>query len=189
MIVLTLPDVVQDDNNLLQARQGNRDAIAQIYEHYKEPVFQFIRLRVGDLYTAEDLTAQVFLKFMRSLRGSNPPTQSLRGWIFKVARNTIYDHYGEPAALPIETLDQWLTGTASSDLEVQVMQEISVERARRAIQMLVPAHQEVLMLRFDQQLSLKETADVMDKDVNTIKALQFRAVNTLRQILRDDQGE
>jgi RNA polymerase sigma-70 factor, ECF subfamily len=187
MIVLTLPDVAQDDKNLLQARQGNREAIAQIYELYKEPVFQFIRLRVGDPHTAEDLTAQVFLKFMRALRGSNPPAQSLRGWIFKVARNAIYDHYGEPAALPIETIDQWLGAT--SDVEGQVMQEMSVERARRAIQMLVPAHQEVLMLRFDQQLSLKETADVMDKDVNTIKALQFRAVNTLRQILRDDGGE
>lgn len=188
MIVLTLPDVVQDDNNLLQARQGNREAIAHIYESYKEPVFQFIRLRVGDLYTAEDLTAQVFLKFMRALRGSNPPTQSLRGWIFKVARNAIYDHYGEPAALPIETIDQWV-GTPGSDVEGQVLHDLSVERARRAIQMLAPSHQEVLMLRFDQQLSLKETADVMDKDVNTIKALQFRAVNTLRQILRDDRGE
>jgi RNA polymerase sigma-70 factor (ECF subfamily) len=187
MIVLILPDVTQDHDTLLRARQGKSEAIAQIYERYKEPIYQFIRLRVGDSHTAEDLTAQVFLKFIRALRGDHPPEQSLRGWIFRVARNAVYDHYGEASTLPIETIDQWLITPANSDVEVELMQNMDIERIRRAIQMLVPSHQEVLMLRFDQQLSLKETADVMGKDANAIKALQFRAVNTLRQILQDHQ--
>jgi RNA polymerase sigma-70 factor (ECF subfamily) len=188
MIVLILPDVTQDETDLAQARQGNREALARIYEHYKEPVYQFVRLRVGDAATAEDITAQVFLKLIRALRSAHPPQQSLRGWIFRVARNAIYDHYGEPTALPVETLDQWLAAPAS-DPELQVIHELDAARARQALRMLAPTHQEVLLLRFDQQLSLRETADIMDKNVNTIKALQFRAISTLRQILQAQSEE
>jgi RNA polymerase sigma-70 factor (ECF subfamily) len=57
------------------------------------------------------------------------------------------------------------------------------EQARRALKMLADEQQEVLILRFGQGLSLQETADIMGKQVGAVKSLQFRAVNTLRQVL------
>lgn len=146
-------------------------------------------MRVGDQQTAEDLTSEVFVKFIKALKNDTSPHTSLRGWIFHVARNIIYDHYGSETELPLETIDQWLATDRDTNPEVQAMQSLSVERIRRAIRMLAPGQQEVLMLRFDQQLNLQETADVMDMNVNAIKALQFRAVNTLRQILTDIEAE
>lgn len=189
MIVLVLPDVTDDVHDLARARAGDEEAIVAIYRRYFDPVYQFCRLRVGDAQTAQDLAGEVFVKFVKSLRGETAPHSSLRGWIFRVARNLVYDYYGRAEELPVETLDQWLTTDASTDPEVQAIRTIEIERARQAIQMLAPAQQEVLLLRFDQQLSLQETADIMDKQVNAIKALQFRAVNTLRQILHDIQAE
>ncbi|MGJ3237159.1 MAG: sigma-70 family RNA polymerase sigma factor [Anaerolineae bacterium] len=189
MICLVLPDITLDDARLERARKGDKQAIAEIYQEYFEPIYQFVRLRVGHRQNAEDLTSDIFVKFIKALKTDKAPHTSLRGWIFRVARNTIYDHYGESVPLPVETIDQWLTNDENTDPEVQAIRTIEGERARQVISMLVPAQQEVLMLRFDQQLSLQETADVMDKNVNSIKALQFRAVNTLRDILRADQGE
>lgn len=189
MIVLVLPDVTVDDALLDRARRGDRSSIAQIYQNYFDPIYQFVRLRVGHAQTAEDLTSDIFVKFIKALKTNNAPHTSLRGWIFRVARNVIYDHYGEEVSLPVETIDQWLTTDEDTDPEVQAIRTIESDRARQVIGMLAPAQQEVLMLRFDQQLSLQETADVMDKNVNAIKALQFRAVNTLRDILRDDREE
>lgn len=185
MIVLVLPDVTTDDETLERARKGDEEAIVAIYHHYYGPVYQFCRLRVGDALTAQDLTSEVFVRFIGAMKRETAPRSSLRGWIFRVARNLIYDHYGHEPELPVDTLDQWLSSDAETDPEVQALQSIQVDRARRAISMLAPSQQEVLLLRFDQQLSLQETADIMDKQVNAIKALQFRAVNTLRQILRD----
>lgn len=189
MIVLVLPDIATDENLLEQAQQGNKEAVAEIYRHYVEPVYQFVRLRVGDAQIAEDLTGDIFVKFIKALKNDNAPHSSLRGWIFQVARYTIYDHYGDEQPLPTETLDQWLTTDEHTNPEVQTIRNLEVERTRQIIRMLAPAQQEVLLLRFDQQLTLKETADVMNKTVNAIKALQFRAVNTLRQILRDNDEE
>lgn len=188
MIVLVLPDVTIDDERLARARRGNKQAIGDIYADYFEPIYQFVRLRVGNKQTAEDLTSDIFVKFIKALKSDHAPHTSLRGWIFRVARNVIYDHYGEEQALPSETLDQWLNSDEDTDPEVQAIRSTETDRARQAIRMLAPSHQEVLMLRFDQQLSLQETADIMDKKVNAIKALQYRAVNTLRQILSDTEG-
>jgi RNA polymerase sigma-70 factor, ECF subfamily len=187
MIVLVLPDVQLDNDNLAAAKAGDKAAIASIYQTYFEPIYQFVRLRVGDAATAEDLTSEVFIKFIKALRGNAAPHSSLRAWIFRVARNAIYDHYGREAELPSETLEQWIPSDSDTNPEVQAIQALSVERARRAIRQLAPAQQEVLMLRFDQQLSLQETADIMGKNVNAIKALQFRAVTSLRQLLETSE--
>lgn len=189
MIVLVLPDTTTDEDILARARRGHEEAIVDIYHSYYDPIYQFCRLRVGDTQTAQDLTSEVFVRFIKSLKRETAPHTSLRGWIFRVARNLIYDHYGREQELPVDTLDQWLATDQDTAPEVQAIRNIQVERARQAIGMLAPAQQEVLLLRFDQQLSLQETADIMDKKVNAIKALQFRAVNTLRQILLDLENE
>jgi RNA polymerase sigma-70 factor (ECF subfamily) len=189
MIVIVLPDIAEEDRLLTRARSGNRRAVGEIYNAYFSPIYQYIRLRVGDEQTADDLTSQVFAKFIISLRGSNAPNKSLRGWLFRVARNEIADHFRRDEPLPLETVDQWLATPPEVWPEVQVIQAIDIERARQAIRMLAPAQQEVLLLRFDQMLSLQETADIMDKNVNAIKALQFRAINTLRMILQSDETE
>lgn len=186
MIVLVLPDIAVDDKRLAAAKAGDKAAIAAIYETYFEPIFQFVRLRVADASTAEDLTSEVFIKFIKALNRGSAPNVSLRAWIFKVARNVVYDHYGRQAELPSETLEQWIPSDSDSNPEVQAIESSSVDRTRAAIRKLAPAQQEVLMLRFDQELSLQETADIMGKNVNAIKALQFRAIATLRQFLASE---
>ncbi len=189
MIVLVLPDVSVDDDRLVRARSGDREAVSEIYLSYFDSVYQFVRLRVGNAQIAEDLTGDVFVRFIRALKEGHAPHTSLRGWIFRVARNRIYDHYGEEPALPSETLDQWIPADMDTNPEVAALRAVDAGRVRRVISMLVPPQQEVLLLRFDQQLSLQETADVMDKNVNAIKALQFRALNTLREILQQSEAE
>jgi RNA polymerase sigma-70 factor (ECF subfamily) len=183
MIVIALPDIPSEDRLLARARQGQQDAIMQIYERYFPPIFQFIRLRVGDRALAEDLASEVFVKLVGALQGSTAPRHSLRGWLFRVARNEIHDHYGKSRQLPTTTLDEWLPSSPDHDPEVQFMRLVSVERARRAIRLLAAEQQEVLILRFGQMLSLQETADIMGKSTSAIKSLQYRAINTLRSIL------
>ena len=64
------------------------------------------------------------------------------------------------------------------------MANIDSESLRHLIAELSPDQQEILLLRFDQELSLQETADIVGKNINTVKALQFRAVNRLRELLQ-----
>lgn len=189
MIVIVLPDIPAEDRLLAQARQGHQDAIMQIYESYFPPIFQFIHLRVGERTLAEDLASEVFVKFVDALRGRNAPRHSLRGWLFRVARNEIHDHFGKTRQLPTTTLDEWLPDSNDNDPEIQFIRSMNADRARHAIRMLAADQQEVLILRFGQMLSLKETADILGKSTSAVKSLQFRAINTLRSILEGMRTE
>ncbi len=182
MIVMVLPDPIEDDTLLARARRGDKAAIADIYRQYVESIYQFCRLRTGNPQIAEDITGTVFTKFIQALAKGKGPRYHLRGWLFKVARNAIYDTHGKARTLPIETVEQW-ADIENIDPENAAFSAIEADAIREGIGMLSPDQQDVLLLRFDQQLSLQETADILGKNVNTVKALQFRAVNRLRDLL------
>lgn len=189
MIVIVLPDIPTEDRLLARARQGDSDAIMEIYEQYFPPVYQFIRLRVDEAQLAEDLASEVFLKLVDALRGRSAPHHSLRGWIFRVARNVLHTHFGRERRYPMVTLEDWTPAPADDEPEVQFIRALNLERARQALRMLNAEQQEVLVLRFGQRLDLQATADIMGKSVSAIKSLQFRAVNTLRQLLGEMRME
>lgn len=183
MIILVLPDIPTEDRLLARARQGDQTAVMQIYEGYFDAIYSYLRLRVDESMLAEDMTSEVFLKFIASLKGRNAPQQSLRGWLFRVARNVLHDHYGETRKMPTTTIEEWIRAPSDDEPEIQFMRSIDAERSQRGIRMLAAEQQEVLILRFGQALTLHETADIMGKSVSAVKSLQFRAVETLRRIL------
>lgn len=183
MLVLVLPDPLDDEALLAKAKNGDKVAIAQIYRRYVEPLYHFARLRLGDAQAAEDLTSLVFEKFLKALSEGKGPRNHLRGWLFQVARNAIFDSYGKVQSLPIDTLEQWESPNTIAP-EAAAIASSDADTIRQTITELSPDQQEILLLRFDQQLSLEETASIVGKNINTVKALQFRAVNRLRELLQ-----
>lgn len=187
MILIVLPDITVEQDLLGAARQGDPEALRMIYEQYFPAIYPFIRLRVNDREQAQDIAADVFVDFFEAVRARRAPQISLRAWLFRVARHKIYDHYGKARQFPEATLDEWMPGSPEDEPEPQAFEAFRLERVRRALRLLVPEQQEVLILRFGQGLNLQETAELMDKSISAVKSLQFRAVETLRSVL--DAGE
>jgi RNA polymerase sigma-70 factor, ECF subfamily len=186
MIVLVLPDNADDDLLLRAARDGDKAAITRIYQAYLEPIYQFTRFRVGNPQTAEDIAGSVFLKLIDGLDRGKGPRRNLRAWLFRVTRSEIADHYGtRDRELPMETIETSFDERQQSPgPETALLQSLAGEEVRAALQQMRPDYQEVVLLRFDQQLSLQETADVMGRNINTVKTLQYRAINRLRELIQ-----
>jgi RNA polymerase sigma-70 factor, ECF subfamily len=180
-MAFNLPDVKTEDVLLVRASRGDPAAVSEIYERYFPAIYRYARLQVGDGQTAEDIASEVFFRLMTRLGKPNGPRTSLRGWLFRVARNEVYQHYGKERQFPKTTLEDWLSSNV--DLEVQVLRSVEIEKAQRALGMLAPDQREVLILRFVEALNLEETATLMGRSQSAIKSLQFRAVATLRTIL------
>jgi RNA polymerase sigma-70 factor, ECF subfamily len=184
-----LPDIDTENRLLARAQRGDQAAISEIYERYFSSLYRFIRLHVDETQLAEDISAEVFLKFVDTVGKRNGPQHTLRGWLFRVARHDIYRHWDKLQHLHETALEESLPMMADSDLEAQFIRSLDTERAQQALQMLSPDQRAVLILRFAEALSLQETADIMGKGIAAVKSLQFRAISTLRGILGEIRTE
>lgn len=189
MIVIVLPDIADEQTLLADVSRDTPEALRIIYEQYFPPVYQFIRLRINDREQARDIAADVFLDFFTAVKGAQRPQRSLRAWLFRVARNKIYDYYGKTRQFPLATLGEWIPASSGEDPELAFAETYRVERLRQALRRMSAEHQEVLILRFGQGLNLNETADLMDRSVSAVKSLQFRAVEALRALLHPGEVE
>jgi RNA polymerase sigma-70 factor (ECF subfamily) len=187
MILMILPDLSTEDLLLKRLRRGDEKAVIAVYEQYFPPLYQYARLKVGDSSMAEDIVSDVFVILIESLGTRSAPRKNLRGWLFTVARNEIYRTYGKVRHLPLTDVEEWMPASSEQHPEKQATTQFDIERVRHALRMLTADHQEVLILRFGQQLPIRATADIMGKSVSAIKSLQFRALETLRGILVEEE--
>ena len=180
---------MSDGLQLLQrARRWDETALTEIYDTYAPSIYRYVYRRIGNAETAQDLTAETFQRFLEALKRAGGPREHLSGWLYRVAHNLIVDHYrGQPVEAPT-SLD--LVDPAVPAMHEQRMaRQYQAERARAALQMLTPLQQQVVVLRFLEELSLQEVADILDRTVGSVKALQHRAVSSMQQILEgNDEG-
>jgi RNA polymerase sigma-70 factor (ECF subfamily) len=183
MFLIVLPDLTDDQDLLHALRDDSPEVVQAVYERYFPPLYNYTRLKVGDARLAEDIVAEVFVKLMRAAGTHSAPRQSLRGWLFQVARHEIARAVGRNARIKTIALEEWMPDPTQPNPEVTLSTSLDIEHVRQAVLTLKPDHQEVIVLRFGQHLTLQETADIMGKSVSAIKSLQFRALDNLRDIL------
>lgn len=164
-------------------------AITAIHDRYYPEVYRFARFRVSDAVIAEDIAGDVFMRLLEAVHAGRGPHTNLRGWLMRTTSNMVNDHfrkiYHHPEDPP-KALESVVTSLPQSD-PVALWDESETNRLlRSAISELTEAQKMVITFRFGNRFSLEETAQLMGKNTNTIKALQFRALVTLRQKLESD---
>jgi RNA polymerase sigma-70 factor (ECF subfamily) len=187
--VLPVSPAVTDEALLLRIRQGEREAVLAAYEAHFAALFQYVRLRLADAAAAEDIVSDVFVRLIECAGTPRAPEKHLRGWLFQVAKHLLADSVPRQRQVPLAEVEDWMPASPETNPEVAAGDLLDRQRVSHALRMLTPDHQEVLLLRFGQRLSLQETADMMGKSLSAIKSLQFRAVATLRGLLSDTQPE
>ena len=150
----------------------------RLYQENLGPVYRYIYSKVRNREEAEDLTAQVFLKAVRSLDFMRD-TVSMRTWLFQVARTTIADYWRIRYRGATSSLENLL----ETGWEGPVDEEPRLVKSSRAtewvqiiLQALPERYQEVLTCRFLLNLTIRETAARMGLTETNIKVMQFRAL-------------
>lgn len=163
-------------------------AIGKIYDSYFQDVYRFVRYRLNDESLAEDISSDVFVRLLEAVKKKRGPEKNIKSWLLSTASHIVTDHlrlhYRRPTAeMPEDLIDHAASPTEEFD------QNYEQHLTREALQHLTSEQQNVLALRFGQGYSLEETADVMQKKPNAIKALQFRALAALRHHVEDAENE
>jgi RNA polymerase sigma-70 factor (ECF subfamily) len=174
---------VQDDLALLaRARALDDEALGEIHDRYYRAVFRYVSFRVSDTALAEDLASEVFARFLGALRDPHSPPNSLKGWLFGVASRVVSDHYRQHYRTAEVELDEAIASREDGPSEI-VDTLLAHDDLQRAMAHLTAEQQQVLALRFTQGMSIRETAELMNRHEGAVKQLQARALAALARKL------
>jgi len=174
-----------EDQLLEAAIRYDEAALGELYDRYEAKIYSYIYRRTGDPALAEDLGAQVFLKMLEAIRNRKAWHSSFSGWLYRIAHNLVIDYYRQRGHQVQISLDDapMLTDIDQNPVLATEM-KLDAERLRAAISRLTDEQAEVISLRFLEGYNISEVAEMMNKTEGSIKALQYRAVATLRQFLQ-----
>lgn len=171
---------------LLQRIQEKKDsdAYAELYDAYVTKMFRFIAYKVGNREVAEDLTSDLFLKLWEYLtKKREEEIGSLNGLVYRMARNLVIDYYrnrSRTEECSVDNISQ--LGEDTRELE-KVHIKIESAKLLALIKTLKVQYQEVLLLRYVEELSIKEISVVMEKKQGAVRVLLHRATKTLQSLI------
>lgn len=175
---------------LALAAEGDRHSFGEFYELFLKEIYRFVLFRVNDQDEAEDLTAKVFLEAWESLIGDRheQKIQNIRAWIYRIARNRVTDYYRtrKPQEQIDDNPDKKLQGAW---LESELEDLFISEKLAEGVQQLQANYQEVIILRFINQMSHAEVAEIMNITENHVRVLQYRALQKMREIISEVNNE
>lgn len=169
-----------DERALNGLRNLEQQSIGAIYDKYFSEVYRYVLYRIGDETHAEDIASDVFMRLLEAAQNGRAPQTNLKGWLIGTASHAVTDDLRRKYRRPEEEIPETLADTGPDPM-IEATQREQNRAVKQAYSMLTSEQQQVLALRFGQGYSLEETASVMNKNVNAIKALQFRALASLQR--------
>lgn len=170
-------DRKREQKLIRNAQEGNRDAFAEIYRAYVDKIYRYVLYRVDSDVIAEDLTADIFLKVLEGLPTYEDRSVPLLVWLYRIAHARVVDHYRRQRR-PVENIDD-LEVADTLNLDGRLQQDYTIAQIRLALATLTDAQRQVIILRFIEGLNLESSARAMNKTVDAIKAMQYRALQAL----------
>ena len=172
------------------ARQGDKDAFGQLYDHYQPSVYRFLSFRLGSQLLAEDLTSETFFRALRSMNSFRWQGKDFGAWLMTIARNLATDHFKAGRTRLEQTTEDMATlDTTSAGPENDVLSTLNSEMLVAALRDLPTEQRECLVMRFFEGLSIAETAEALGRSAGAIKQLQLRGVRNLAKLIPEGAVE
>ena len=154
--------------------------IGAIYDQFFPEVYRYVLYRLGDQPLAEDIASDVFVRLLEAAEDGRAPQSNIKGWLIATASHAMRDHLRRKYRRLVEAISE-----SMPDREPGLHDQFDLREQNRSVKLayaqLTQEQQDVLALRFGQGYSLEETALHMKKNVNAVKALQFRALAALQR--------
>ena len=172
-----------------KARTGDKDALTNLYGIFREKIYRYVFFKCGNHADAEDITNEVFLRMIQSIANFQWKGIAFSSWLFRIASNLVIDYYRNKARRNTESIEErdYIGETnweqISEFLDNRDLFKIIYEDTDH----LSELQKEVVNLRFIGDLSLKETAEAMSKNVNSVKAIQHAAIKKLKEKVKKNQ--
>lgn len=167
----------------------------EAYDLYIEQIFRFVYFKVGNKEEAEDITSMVFLKCWNYIyEGNLGDYQTLKPLLYKIARNTIIDHYRKSQHRQSVSLEDVENTSVVIDEKQDPENEAAIsfdfqKVMEEKLPQLKEEYREVIVLRFINELSIAEISKVIGKTNGNVRVMIHRALESLQQLVKDYPAE
>ncbi len=172
-------------------KKRDKEAFIWAYDNYIDDIYRFIYFKIGSIEEAKDITSKVFLKTWEYIQRNKLESRTtLKALIYKIARNSIIDHYRsiktEKIAIdnenfPIDIED----GKQNIGRQAEINSDM--EAVQKNLTKLKDEYKEVLVLRYINELSFKEIAKITGKSKTNLRVLSHRALKSLRELMEGEK--
>lgn len=184
----------QYDNEEIEAlvkkvqMKADQEAFADLYHYFVDRIYRYVFYRVKS-EDSEDLVEMVFVKAWENIRQYKRANRTFSAWIFRIAHNLVVDYY-RASKDRVEELDFQYADSKDEANPVKLA-ELSLTHSslKKAISKLKKQYQDVVVLKFINELSNKEIAYLLGKNEGTLRILQFRALRALKEELKKEGVE
>lgn len=178
-----------DPELLARAREGEDEAVNELFDLCSPHIFKYILSRTGDVQLAEDLTGNVFLKVYEAIQRGDGWSWTFTSWLYAIAHNQVVDFHRRRKIVTFYSIDQEeMLPSPHSDPDQPMQAYLDAETVRDALARLPDTQAQVISLRFLEGYAVKEVAALLGKTELSVRALQFRGMRELRARIDRDLG-
>lgn len=154
-----------EDTKLVEIAKQNPKAYEDLYKKYADKVFNYFWYRTGhDKALSEDLTQETFLKAFQNLQKFRIRGYSYLTYLLTIARHLLIDHYRKPTSIPIEDVEDIPYGVTD-----EIERKSDADALWHAIQDLPASNRDILLMRYQDEKSIKDIATITESTENAVK--------------------
>jgi len=179
---------MQANGHRAQAEQE----MALLYRNYAPGLLTYVRMRIASPQDAEDLVVEVFVAAIENAKFAALAEKAKQLWLWRVTRNKVIDAYRRGKTRQSVALDHVAEGLFEDEMfspEHSALQQEDYMDLYAHLQSLPPLQQQILRMRFGQDLSCREIATTLGKQENMVRVTLSRSLNLLRKIYRRRREE
>lgn len=184
------------DKQIIEKAKKNSEFFSEIFDKYYDLILRYIVHRIGNIEVSKDIAAETFYKALNKLYTYHPTEAPFSAWLYMIASNEINYFFRRKKYEPI-SLESLIKGNdlqipSSVDIENELIQTQEIidnnrkyQMAREMLSKLTVKYQEVLVLRFIEDLKITEISKILGKNEGTVKSLISRGIDKLKKILNE----
>lgn len=161
------------------------------YEEFSDAIFRYALFQTSNKETALDITQDTFIKTWQYLQ-KGAEVENIRAFLYRVAKNLIIDHRRKKKS---SSLDQILEAGVDFTEEENVLEEKEKDfekaqdkqRVLKAVEKIDEKYKEILLMRYIEEMSIKEIGDILDKSQNHVSVMIHRGVEKLKKLLKENE--
>lgn len=190
----TLVEKFKNKQSISRLKSHDKDAFVKAYDESVNDIYRFVYFKVGNKEEANDITSMVFLKTWNHIQNNSlEDSKTLRALLYKIARTTIIDHYRETGNKISVSLDDEENKIdvvdEAEDPQERIDQAANLELIKSKLPLLKEEYREVIIMKFINDLTLEEIADVTGKKKGNLRVLLHRALGALKELVEEEVGE